>query len=93
MHIRISRIVEVDLVAERKRIRRCFSGDRRKRLLNLVAEFEEGNWNECWRRLEAMQDMPYDKKDECSELEYVNTEIFDILKHGKTWGERLEVWA
>ena len=63
----------VDTGAERKRIERCFKGDKtmRKKLLNLMDLVEAEKWKEAYKELEGKYWNGYDAEQECSRLEFI----------------------
>lgn len=73
MRIEITTLVELDLLAERKRIEEAFRKDPevQAKLLSLVERFEQGQF-------EALADELATWPRE--ELEYVHSDIFDVLK-------------
>lgn len=82
MKISKTYIVDVDIAKERKRLKMCFWRKNRKlynKLSRLVDAFEENRWTEaCNIIVEEIQDHR-DEEWECSELEFINPTIYDIL--------------
>lgn len=66
-----------DTEREKKRINKCFKGENKKRLLNLVSLVENKEWEKAFEELEDDWWTEYDEKDECSRQEYIG-HLFDI---------------
>lgn len=76
MKIKVSKVYDFDIAAERKRIDEVFMGDVRKRQLNIVEAFAEGNLELV---IALYNDLPYNNEDECPEQEFVCMAISDFL--------------
>ena len=67
---------EIDIEAEKKRIKKCFKGDTRVRQMALLDLFAEGKLQEWCQTYNAL---PYNEESECSEKEFVGL-YSDILR-------------
>lgn len=67
----------IDIEKKKTRINRVNTGAIRERQLHLVDLFMAGKLND-W--IEAYNKLPYDKKGECTEKEYVSTAFTDIIE-------------
>lgn len=78
MKIRMEKVFEFDLDAERVRLRGCFKGEQLARQEAIVDVFEKREFKKC---LELIEALPYDNEVECSEQEYICPAIQDFF-----WG-------
>lgn len=79
MKIQLLKTIEIDIDKERKRIYKCFDEEDEKevkeRQLKILEEFEAGHFQKA---LDLINTLPYNKKDECPEQEYMGMAIIDF---------------
>ena len=75
MKLQIIKTYEFDEAKERKRILKCFKGELRTKLLNILDLFLAGEYN---RMFEAYDALGYDKESECPEAEFVGMYLMDF---------------
>ena len=80
--MRLFRLIEIDLAAERVRIAKTkFTKSQRAALTKLVDLFEAGKWQECLNHVNDETAFPYNEKGEYPEQEHICGEISDVLSH------------
>lgn len=76
MKIKITQIIDFDAEKELKRLNHCFKGEQLKRQLDIYNTFIEGDFEKC---IDLYNKLPYCKKDECPEQEFVGLVIGEAL--------------
>jgi len=73
--LRIIKTIEIDLSHERKRINKCFKGDKdtRKHLHELMDLIEDCKWMKAYNLLRSEWWEEYDPKEEHSRLEFIGS--------------------
>ena len=81
--MKIFKLIEIDLDAERKRINhpKRYNDKQRAALNRLVDLFEEGKWQECLDHVNDEVVFPYNKEGEYPEVDHIGIQISDILRH------------
>jgi hypothetical protein len=74
----ITQFVSFDVDREKKRLNSCFEGEQKNRQLEILQLFLDKKYSECYTK---MVELPYDKQKECSEVEYVNTFVYESVKN------------
>ncbi len=74
--MKLYKLIEINLVEERRHVKKAFKGSIKQRLLKLIDLFEDGNFTDCIKLIGTFE---YDKKNECSENEYINGAIWNVL--------------
>ncbi len=79
--MRLFKMIEIDMDAERKRIKKngVYNKREQKALLKLCDLFEAGKWDECLKHVNDEKAFPYNDKAEYSEKEHINPKLSDVL--------------
>lgn len=78
--MRLFKLIEIDLAAERARIARFKDKRQRAALTKLVDLFEAGKWQECLDHVNDERAFPYNAKGEYPEVEHIGIEISKVLE-------------
>ncbi len=79
--MKLFKLIEIDLVKERKRINRpIFNERQRKVLLTLIGLFEAGEFQKCLDLVNDKKAFSYNEKEEYDEKEHIGIEIGHILR-------------
>lgn len=81
MKVTLIKYLDIDIGKIRKWIDKAFRNTpSKRRITRIVNEFEKRNFQKA---LDLINALPYNKKDECSEKEYVPAEIYDFYQLSK----------
>jgi hypothetical protein len=76
MRIRISKLVAYDNSKEEQRLRRVFKGKTQERMLEIFSAFMEGEFDRVY---ELYEKLPYNNEHECSEKEFTDPALMELV--------------
>lgn len=79
----IFKLIEIDLISERKRINKkgLFTKKQREALLDLCELFEAGEWQKCLDMVNNEKAFPYNKKGEYPEAEHIGRDMVNVISN------------